>query len=151
MVSGLGVRGGEGLTKRGRGPRNAASRRGARCDIGTSIPNQCDLSPWGAVPANPPSLQPPAAEPPRPGRYAGCGVGPPPLFGSSAPAGAALILIGAIIFLIGLIIQKAMGGIFGVALYHYAAEGEAMGGFTAAELDSAVKPKSGSGPTPQPA
>ena len=38
-----------------------------------------------------------------------------------------------------MIIQKAMGGIFGVALYHYAAEGEAMGGFTAAELDSAVQ------------
>jgi hypothetical protein len=73
------------------------------------------------------------------------------VWSSSAPAAAALILIGAIVFLIGMIIQKAMGGIFGVALYHYAAEGEAMGGFTAAELDSAVKPKSGSGPTPQPA
>ena len=73
------------------------------------------------------------------------------VWSSSGPAGAALILVGAIIFLIGMIIQKAMGGIFGVALYHYAAEGEAMGGFTAAELDSAVKPKSGSGPTPQPA
>ena len=74
------------------------------------------------------------------------------LWSSSGPAGAVLILIGVIVFLIGMIIQKAMGGIFGVALYHYAAEGEAMGGFTAAELDSAVKQKSGStGPTPQPA
>ncbi len=73
------------------------------------------------------------------------------IWSSSGPAGAALILIGAIVFLIGMIIQKAMGGIFGVALYHYAAEGEAIGGFTAAELDSAVKQKSGSGPTPQPA
>ena len=73
------------------------------------------------------------------------------VWSSSAPAAVALILIGAIAFLIGMIIQKAMSGIFGVALYHYAAEGEAMGGFTAAELDSAVKPKSGSGPTPQPA
>ena len=72
---------------------------------------------------------------------------------SSGPAGAVLIMIGAIIFLIGMIIQKAMGGIFGVALYHYAAEGEAMGGFTAAELDSAVKLKNGAtgGPTPSPA
>ncbi len=34
-----------------------------------------------------------------------------------------------------MIIQKAMSGIFGVALYHYAAEGEALGGFTAAELE----------------
>ena len=72
------------------------------------------------------------------------------VWSSSAPAAAALILIGAIAFLIGMIIQKAMGGVFGVALYHYAAEGEARGGFTAAELDSAVKQK-GSGPTPQPA
>ena len=70
---------------------------------------------------------------------------------SSGPAGAALILVGVIVFLIGMVIQKAMSGIFGVALYHYAAEGEAMGGFTAAELDSAVRPKKGGGPTPQPA
>ncbi len=68
------------------------------------------------------------------------------LWSSSAFGGAVLILIGAIAFLVAMIIQKAMSGIFGVALYHYAAEGDARGGFTAAELDTAVKLKGGASP-----
>ena len=42
-----------------------------------------------------------------------------------------------------MLIQKALSGIFGVALYRYALEGEAVGGFTAEELESAVKVKGG--------
>jgi len=72
------------------------------------------------------------------------------LWTQSGVAAAGLVLVGAIIMLIGMIIQKAMSGIFGVALYHFAAEGEARGGFTAEELNSAVKQKGG-GPSPQPA
>ncbi len=68
------------------------------------------------------------------------------VWSSTAAAGAVLILIGAIVLVIAMIIQKAMSGIFGVALYHYAAEGEARGGFTAAELNSAVKLKGGATP-----
>jgi hypothetical protein len=40
-----------------------------------------------------------------------------------------------------------LSGIFGVALYRYAAEGAALGGYTAEELESAVKRKGG-GPAP---
>lgn len=68
------------------------------------------------------------------------------LWSSSTPAAVALILVGAIVFVVAAIIQKAMSGIFGVALYHFAAEGEARGGFTATELDSAVKLKGGARP-----
>ncbi len=63
---------------------------------------------------------------------------------SSAPfLGALLVIIGAIALAIALLISKALSGIFGVALYRYALDGEALGGFTAGELDSAVKTKKG--------
>ena len=42
-----------------------------------------------------------------------------------------------------LLISKALSGVFGVALYRYAVEGEAVGGFTQEELESAVKLKKG--------
>jgi hypothetical protein len=54
-----------------------------------------------------------------------------------------LILIGAVIMCVALLISKALSGIFGVALYRYAVEGEAVGGFTEEELESAVKLKGG--------
>jgi hypothetical protein len=38
---------------------------------------------------------------------------------------------------------SALSGIFGVALYRYALDNEAVGGFTAQELESAVKPRGG--------
>jgi hypothetical protein len=61
-------------------------------------------------------------------------------------AGAALVMC------VALLISKALSGIFGVALYRYALGGEALGGFTAEELESAVKPKKGAktGPTASP-
>jgi hypothetical protein len=69
-------------------------------------------------------------------------------------AGAVLVLIGALVVCVALLVSKALSGIFGVALYRYALEGEALGGFTAAELESAVKPKrgakTGAGPTAAP-
>ncbi len=73
------------------------------------------------------------------------------LWSSTGFGGAILVIIGVIVFLIAMLIQKAMTGVFGVALYHYAAEGKAIGGFTAAELDSVVKNKGGgvtTGPAP---
>jgi hypothetical protein len=72
------------------------------------------------------------------------------LWTQSGAAAAGLVMVGAIVMLVGMIIQKAMAGVFGIALYHFAAEGEARGGFTAEELNSAVKQKGG-GPAPQPA
>ena len=52
-------------------------------------------------------------------------------------------MIGAIVLAIAMLISKALNGIFGVALYRYAVEGEAVGGFTQEELESAVKVKKG--------
>jgi hypothetical protein len=65
------------------------------------------------------------------------------LWPSSGPAAVALILIGAVIMCVGMLVQKALSGVFGVALYRYAVEGEAVGGFTQDELESAVKLKKG--------
>jgi len=52
-------------------------------------------------------------------------------------------VLGAIGFAIALLVSKALSGIFGVALYRYALDGQPVGGFTAEELESAVKRKSG--------
>lgn len=65
------------------------------------------------------------------------------LWGTTGFGGAVLVIIGVAILAVALLIQKALSGIFGVALYHYAAEGATIGGFTQAELESAVKPKKG--------
>jgi hypothetical protein len=65
------------------------------------------------------------------------------LWPSSGVAAGALILIGAVIMCVALLISKALSGVFGVALYRYAVEGEAVGGFTKEELESAVKLKKG--------
>ena len=68
------------------------------------------------------------------------------IWASASFAGALLVAIGAIVFLIAMLISNALRGIFGVALYRYALDGETVGGFTAAELESAVKQKRGTGP-----
>jgi hypothetical protein len=65
------------------------------------------------------------------------------LWPSSGVAAGALILVGAVIMCVALLISKALSGVFGVALYRYAVEGEAVGGFTKEELESAVKLKKG--------
>jgi hypothetical protein len=65
------------------------------------------------------------------------------LWSSSGAAAVALILIGAVVMCVAMLIQKALSGVFGVALYRYAVDGEAVGGFTQEELESAVKLKKG--------
>ena len=62
---------------------------------------------------------------------------------STGIAGGALIVIGALILCVALLVSKALSGIFGVALYRYALEGEVVGGFTQEDLESAVKQKRG--------
>jgi hypothetical protein len=57
--------------------------------------------------------------------------------------GALLVVIGALIICVALVVSKALSGIFGVALYRYALEGEVVGGFTQDDLESAVKQKRG--------
>ncbi|HEY5976888.1 MAG TPA: DUF6159 family protein [Solirubrobacterales bacterium] len=65
------------------------------------------------------------------------------VWSSAAFAGALLVIVGALILAVALLVQKALSGIFGVALYRYALEGQAVGGFSAEELESAVKTKKG--------
>jgi hypothetical protein len=65
------------------------------------------------------------------------------IWSSASFAGALLVVIGIIGLAIALLISKALSGIFGVALYRYALDGEAVGGFTPQELESAVKTKQG--------
>lgn len=62
---------------------------------------------------------------------------------SASFAGALLLVVGVIGLAISFLVSKALNGIFGVALYRYALDGEAVGGFTPEELESAVKPKGG--------
>jgi len=70
------------------------------------------------------------------------------LWSSSGAVAVVLILIGAVIMCVALLISKALSGVFGVALYRYAVEGQAVGGFTQEELESAVKLKKGKNAPP---
>ncbi|HEX3174957.1 MAG TPA: DUF6159 family protein [Solirubrobacterales bacterium] len=65
------------------------------------------------------------------------------IWASAGFVGAVLVVVGAIGLAISLLISNALSGIFGVALYRYALDGEAVGGFTAEELESAVRAKRG--------
>jgi len=65
------------------------------------------------------------------------------VWASASFVGALLVVIGVIGFAISALISSALSGIFGVALYRYALDGEATGGFTADEMESAVKQKRG--------
>jgi hypothetical protein len=68
------------------------------------------------------------------------------LWSSASFAGALLVVIGALVLAIAMLISRALSGIFGVALYRYALDGEAVGGFTVEDLESAVKRKKGAAP-----
>jgi hypothetical protein len=70
------------------------------------------------------------------------------VWSSASFVGALLVVIGAIVLAIALLVSKALSGIFGVALYRYALDGEVVGGFTQEELESAVKVKGGARPAP---
>jgi hypothetical protein len=63
------------------------------------------------------------------------------IWSSVAFAGAVLVVIGALVLAIAMLISRALSGIFGVALYRYALDGEVVGGFTKEDLESAVKVK----------
>jgi hypothetical protein len=65
------------------------------------------------------------------------------LWSSASFLGALLVVVGALVLAIAMLISRALSGIFGVALYRYALEGKAVGGFTSEELESAVKVKKG--------
>jgi hypothetical protein len=72
------------------------------------------------------------------------------VWSSASFLGALLVVIGAIVLAIALLISKALSGIFGVALYRYALDGEVVGGFTQEDLESAVRTKGGRGQSASP-
>ena len=53
-------------------------------------------------------------------------------------AGAFLVLLGVMLLVVSMLIIQAMRGVFGVALYRFAAEGEVTSGFTQEDFESAV-------------
>jgi hypothetical protein len=63
------------------------------------------------------------------------------VWSSSSFAGALLVVIGAVLLAVALLVSKALSGIFGVALYRYALDGQVVSGFTQEDLESAVKVK----------
>jgi Family of unknown function (DUF6159) len=63
------------------------------------------------------------------------------VWSSATFIGAVLVVIGALVLAISMLISRALSGIFGVALYRYALDGEVVGGFSQADLESAVKVK----------
>lgn len=65
------------------------------------------------------------------------------VWASAAFLGALLVIVGALVLAISLLVSRALTGIFGVALYRYALDGEVVGGFTQEDLESAVKVKGG--------
>jgi hypothetical protein len=73
------------------------------------------------------------------------------VWSSASFLGALLVVIGALVLAIAMLVSRALNGIFGVALYRYALDGEVVGGFTQEDLESAVKVKGrgrGSGSPP---
>lgn len=65
------------------------------------------------------------------------------IWSSASFLGALLVVVGALVLAITILVGHALNGVFGVALYRYAVGGEAIGGFTSEELESAVKVKGG--------
>jgi len=63
------------------------------------------------------------------------------VWSSAAFLGALLVIVGALVLAVALLISRALNGIFGVALYRYALDGQVVGGFTQEDLESAVKVK----------
>ena len=59
------------------------------------------------------------------------------IWASASFAGALLLVIGVIGLAISMLVSSALSNIFGVALYRYALDGEAVGGFTA---ESSIQP-----------
>lgn len=61
-------------------------------------------------------------------------------------AGGGLVVLGVVLFIAAAIVSGAVRGVFGVALYRYIVSGEAVGPFSVAELEGAVKQKKGAKP-----
>jgi hypothetical protein len=62
---------------------------------------------------------------------------------SAGFAGALLLVLGVIGLAISMLVSSALSNIFGVALYRFALDDQAVGGFTPEELNSAVRTRGG--------
>lgn len=69
---------------------------------------------------------------------------------STGIGGAALVAIGVVILIVAALIQQALATIFGVALYRFTADGEAVAAFTREDMESAVVRKGGGATGPAP-
>jgi hypothetical protein len=58
-------------------------------------------------------------------------------------AGAFILLVGVVLLAVSVLIIQALRGVFGVALYRFATDGEVTSGFSQADFESAVKTKAG--------
>ncbi len=72
------------------------------------------------------------------------------IWATTGIGGAVLIAIGTVILIAAALVQQALATIFGVALYRYTADGEAVATFTPEDMEGAVRRKGGSvgGPAP---
>lgn len=59
--------------------------------------------------------------------------------GDGIALGAVLVAVGGIVLVVAALVQRALRGVFGVALYRYAADGTPSPGFTQDDLESAVR------------
>ena len=66
------------------------------------------------------------------------------IFSTTAAGGGILIAFGIVVLVVAALIQQALSTIFGVALYRWVSNKQAVGGFTAEEMQSAVRTKKGS-------
>jgi hypothetical protein len=62
--------------------------------------------------------------------------------GEGIALGGVLVAVGVIVGVFSLLVMRALSGVFGVALYRFAADGTPSGGFTTEELQSAVRQRS---------
>jgi hypothetical protein len=63
------------------------------------------------------------------------------LWSTASFLGALLVIVGALVLAIAMLVSRALSGVFGVALYRYALDGETVGGFTREEMESTVRTK----------
>ncbi len=63
--------------------------------------------------------------------------------GGTVAAGVAVLVIGAVIMIIGSVVGGTLSQILSVALYHYAADGQAVGPFSSDTLQGVVRPPRG--------
>jgi hypothetical protein len=63
--------------------------------------------------------------------------------GASLAGGAVIVAVGVALLAVSMLILQALRGVFGVALYRFATEGEVASGYTHEELESAVRVRGG--------